>query len=119
MRSFEELQTYTERRGRERVATSLPVRFGVGSLDRQAEAGNISTGGLYIRTNQVFKAGTHLRLAIEFPERPVSAAGEVTWAIAVPEHLCRTMVHGMGIQFLKTEPDWNAFFERWRASLAR
>lgn len=119
MRSFEELQMYTNRRRRERVDASLGVRFGLAALDREAVAGNVSEGGLYIRTNQVFHVGTRLQLAIEFPRRVVRCAGEVMWAITVPEHQCRTLVHGMGIQFVDTEPEWKVFFERWRDGLPR
>ena len=102
----------------ERVRTRLRVRYGIGAIDRTGHAQSISSGGLYIDTNDVFKIGTHVVLRVEFPERTVCHNGEVTWAIRVPDHLREQMVCGMGIAFMDPGSEWKEYFENWKASLA-
>jgi uncharacterized protein (TIGR02266 family) len=106
-----------ERRKFERVPSRLAVRYGYVTLDREGIADNVSEGGLFIRTNQVFPMGTHLRLEVDFPERTIQQSGEVMWAIKVPEHQVETMICGMGIRFVDTEPGWPEFFRRWMADV--
>lgn len=103
----------------ERVRIRLRVQYGMGAIDREGFAESISASGLYIATNDVFKVGTRLVLRVEFPERAVCHAGEVTWAIRVPEHLQDRMVCGMGVAFVDPDPQWQGFFRRWSTSLAQ
>jgi hypothetical protein len=52
------------RRNSVRYATQLLVRFGLTGLDRLAPVANLSAGGMCIRTNDVFKTGSRIQLAI-------------------------------------------------------
>lgn len=101
----------------ERIRVRIRVRYGLSAADREGFAENVSEGGIYINTNQVFKVGSRLLLRIEFLERVVRQRGEVVWAIQVPEHLRGSMVCGMGISFTDTDPEWLSFFRRWKAAL--
>ncbi len=102
------------RRRHPRIPARLTVRFGVAETDREAPAENISEGGLYLNTNEVFPAGTQLTLRIGFPSGPVWLRGEVVWAIKVPASRRDSMICGMGVQFVDTRPDWPSFLRRWQ-----
>jgi Tfp pilus assembly protein PilZ len=108
--------TLRERR-HARIRTRIRVSYGIGVADRSGLAESISEGGLYINTNDAYKVGTPLVLRIDFPERTVVQRGEVVWAIRVPEHLRESMVCGIGVSFVDPDPDWLAFFHRWRDAL--
>jgi len=111
--------TELDHRGRLRVPSRLSVHYGLYTTDRVDEVDNISETGLCIRTNDVFKVGTRIRLHVEFPQRTIVQSGEVMWAIRVPEHLLESMVCGMGIRFLSPEPGWSEFFRKWKASVGQ
>jgi Tfp pilus assembly protein PilZ len=111
------LRTTIGARRHDRIRTRLKVRFGVGNTDREELCQSISEGGLYIGTNDVYKVGTRLTVKVELPEGTVCHRGEVVWAIKVPEHLRDSMVCGMGISFIDPDPEWPAFFRRWKASM--
>lgn len=98
----------------ERVHFTLPVRFGIGNADRESVAANISEGGLHIQTNDILRAGSRIDIEIDFPGRTVSQRGEVMWAIQVPERDRDSMIYGMGIRFVRVEPDWSRFFLQWK-----
>lgn len=106
----------TDARWTDRVQTRLRVRYGNGRAECEDSASNISEGGMFIETNQVFPVGTRLILYIEFPRRTIQQWGEVTWAIRIPEHLRGSMVCGMGISFVDSEPSWPKFFRDWKVS---
>ncbi len=103
----------------DRVETRLRVRYGDGRAEHELFASNISEGGMFIETNRVFPAGTRLILYIDFPRRTIQQWGEVTWAIRIPDHLRGSMVCGMGISFVDSEPSWPKFFRDWKVSAFR
>jgi uncharacterized protein (TIGR02266 family) len=107
-----------ERRRHERVQARLEVRYGTHGFDLEAPLENISLSGVCIRTNDVFPAGTRIRMQIEFPDRQITQTGEVMWAIKVPERDRETMMCGMGVQFVDPGNEWAEFFASWKASLA-
>ncbi len=107
----------TERRQHERIATKLVARYGTHGFDLSAPLENISLSGACIRTNDVFPTGTRLKIRIDFPDRRIVHAGEVVWAIKVPERDMATMMYGMGIQFVDPGTGWAEFFAGWKASL--
>ena len=109
---------HDERRKSVRYAAQLYVRFGLQGLDRVAPVGNISEGGLCVKTNDVYKTGSLILLALELPGAEIHLRGEVMWAIRVPEHQTETMEHGMGVQFLDAGPEWRKAFEAWKAEHA-
>jgi hypothetical protein len=103
-----------ERRRHERFRTKLQVRYGIISCDLTGPVDNLSLSGLCIRTNEVFPAGTRIKMQIEFPEGIVHHSGEVMWAIKVPDEQMSTMMCGMGIQFIDSGPEWAKFFAGWQ-----
>jgi Tfp pilus assembly protein PilZ len=103
----------------DRVAASLPVLYGPDYPEHSAMAENISEGGLFIRTNDVFPVGVELVLRIAFPRLVVERRGEVTWAIHVPERDRHTMICGMGVHFTDTDACWSTFFRNWKRGLGR
>lgn len=105
---------HDDRRGGVRYSTQLEVRYGFVRLERRANVTNLSEGGLFIRTNDVFKTGSRIVLALEMPAGEIHLTGEVMWAIRVPEHQTDCMEHGMGVQFLDPGPDWTRAFARWK-----
>jgi hypothetical protein len=107
----------TNRRRHERYGAAFQVRYGTISCDYTGPVDNISISGLCIRTNQVFPAGTRLKLQIQFPERTIHKTGEVVWAIKVPAHDMKNMMFGMGIQFTDSGAEWASFFSNWRQGL--
>ena len=118
MRQQDTIQAFDPaRRTHERVDARLLVRYGISSIDREDYAENISAGGLYIRTNRVFKVGTLVKLVVEFPGHPFHHQAEVAWAIQVPDKLRESLMYGMGIEFVSPDPAWPDFFREWRAGL--
>ncbi|NIM61212.1 MAG: hypothetical protein GTO30_06010 [Acidobacteria bacterium] len=105
---------YDSQRNTVRYSARLLVRFGVQGLERRAPVANISEGGMCVRTNDVYKTGTRILIALELPGGEVHLRGEVMWAIRVPEHQRETMEHGMGVQFLDAGPGWKKAFGDWR-----
>ena len=110
-----QIGTCTGARRHDRIRTRLPVSYGTESSEKSGFAESIAEGGLYINTNEVYKVGTRLFVRVEFPDRAVCHRGEVVWAIQVPEHLCDSMVCGMGISFTDADPQWREFFRTWMA----
>ena len=108
---------HDERRGTARYSTQLQVRFGLDRLDRRAPIGNLSEGGLCIRTNDVLKTGSRIRLALGMRGKEIHLTGEVMWAIRVPEHQTEFMEYGMGVQFLDAGPEWKRAFAAWKDAL--
>ncbi len=101
----------------DRIRLKLPVRFGRRALDRSGHANDISESGAHVVTNEVFKVGSRIRLAIELGDYTAEHEAEVVWAIGVPEHMVGSLAHGMGVRFLHPDPDWSRRFRQWKASL--
>ena len=93
------------------------MRFGVQGLNRQAPIANVSEGGVCIKTNDVYKTGTLIHLALDLPGGTMHLRGEVMWAIRVPEQQTEYMEHGMGVQFLDAGSEWKQAFARWKEEL--
>ncbi len=108
-----------ERRAAERYSTSLRVRYGDGSRVCSGSVENLSRTGLYVRTDDTFRAGTRLDLAIEFPDRSVQLAGEVMWVIKMARGEGGSTVHGMGVQFIAPGADWETHFAQWKQKRVR
>jgi hypothetical protein len=107
-----------DRRRHERFTVSLQVSYGTISCDHTGPVDNISVSGLCIRTNEVFPAGTRIKMQIQFPERTFHYTGEVMWAIKVPKQDMQSMMCGMGIQFTDPGAEWAEFFARWKQGFA-
>lgn len=103
-----------ERRHDERQFRRLPVRFWVRDegKERVGFTTNISTGGMFIGSNQVVVPGTRLRVEVLDSANGFVVEGQVTRAVRVAPHLRAVQVSGMGIRFLPVAELVQEFFLR-------
>ena len=80
-----------------RVNVEVPLSFG--PLDR-AKTLNISSFGMFVKTDKVVHIGEHLKINIDLP-KPVQVIGEVVWT-REPNSKLPT---GIGIRFLQFKAD--------------
>ena len=104
-----------ERRCHARLKVRLPVRYGLKATGRAAHIENISEGGAYINTNDVYSVGSRLILRLAPPTGTVTLEGEVVWSIKVPETDRHTLSCGMGVMFLRPSDEWKRLFHGWAA----
>ncbi len=103
-----------DNRLRKRLTVRFTVSFGVGAPERTAFTGNVSEHGLLLNTNQVYPAGTVLKLKIETPEHlTFPLVGRVIWAKKVPRHLLRVRQSAMGLHIEEPSANWREFCENW------
>lgn len=103
-----------ERRQDERQFRRLPVRFWVRDegKERIGFTTNISTGGMFIGSNQVFSPGTRLRVEVLDSLNGFVVEGQVTRAVRVAPHLRAVQSSGMGIRFVPVAELVQEFFLR-------
>jgi len=77
-----------EKRRALRYKKRLTVNFGIDSPDKIGFVEDISSTGVRIKTNHVFKPGTILKLSIEDNNINMLAEGIVTWARKAHLNLC-------------------------------
>jgi uncharacterized protein (TIGR02266 family) len=100
------------RRTDPRYARRLEVEIAVGEEKRTATTGNISLGGLFLETDQVYPLQTRLqiRFRISTQPEPIEVSGEVRWI----EQGGPGQPAGMGVRFqgLRAREVWalNRFF---------
>jgi len=89
----------TERR-HPRYKRRLTVKVGDQTTTHSCFTNDISLGGVFIKTNMVYRPGTTVK--IEFIDQPCSwfADGVVAWAKQVPPLMVYIERCGMGIRFL-------------------
>jgi hypothetical protein len=104
-----------DKRGRHRTSRRALVRYGVERPEKTAFTKNLSEGGLFLRTNQVFAPGTLLQVEIEFPDRTFRMWGRVAWAKQVPPQLAHVLDCGMGIALIEPPAEWAQFYAQWRS----
>ena len=93
-----------EKRKSKRVGFHKSVRYGPTLPPKhRGSVGDLSSTGIYIHTNNVFKPGTLLHIVIEDGDSVHIVEGEVKSAKRVPAPLARSVKCGMGIEF--TEPN--------------
>lgn len=97
-----------------RAKRRLLVKYGLSTADKTAFTKNLSETGLFIQTNSVFKPGTTIHVAIQFPQETVSMWAKVVWAKVVPPQLSHILECGMGVHFIEPSADWQAFFQEWK-----
>ncbi len=101
-----------------RARSRLLVRFGTTVPDKTGFTKNVSEHGLFIHTNQVFRPGTTIQLAVQFPDRVFSFWGRVAWAKRVPPQLAHLLDCGMGVSFVDPGPAWLEYYETWKRKAA-
>ena len=101
-----------EKRESERVSYEKPVEFGLVRFgpppDPPKHRGHVvdlSEGGLFIKTDRVFKAGIKLSLEIRDNGKCYNMEGTVTNAHKLPPALARTAKSGMGIIIANPDPE--------------
>ena len=103
-----------DNRGVKRAKSRLMVRFGETVPNKVGFTANISESGLYLRTNSVFRPGSTIQLAVQFPDRTFTFWGGVVWAKQVPPQLAHILECGMGIRFIDPGADWAKFYGTWK-----
>jgi Tfp pilus assembly protein PilZ len=97
-----------------RAKRRIMVKYGLSAADKTAFTKNLSETGLFIQTNSVFKPGTTIHVAIQFPTDTISMWATVVWAKVVPAQLAHVLECGMGVNFIDPTPDWKAFYQEWK-----
>lgn len=103
-----------ERRQDERQFRRLPVRFWVRDegKERVGFTTNISTGGMFIGSNQVVAPGTRLRVEVLDSANGFVVEGQVTRAVRAAPHLRAVQSSGMGVRFVPVAELVQEFFLR-------
>lgn len=87
-----------------RVPLKLIVHYGVGDEERQLQdfSINVSTGGLFIETDDPSPVATPLRLEFFLPgqQHPIRCRGQVAWLNAESGQHHPRLPKGMGVQFV-------------------
>jgi len=102
------------RRTQGRAKRRIMVKYGLSTAEKVAFTKNLSETGLFIQTNTVFKPGTTIHVAIQFPQETVSMWAQVVWAKVVPPQLAHVLECGMGVHFIDPPSDWKSFFLEWK-----
>lgn len=95
-----------EKRKSKRPLKRFMVRYGDDSKSYRAFTKEISRTGLRLRSNRVFKPGSHLQLEIEVNARKFVMSGRVVWAKTVPPQLAHILDCGMGLLLIEPPADW-------------
>ena len=94
-----------ERREHRRYDTSIAVDYASGETFLFAYLKNISTMGIFIRTNDPMPIGTRLKLRFHVDEDdPLVLDGEVTWVNKYRPN-GENINPGMGVRFIELTPD--------------
>ena len=94
-----------ERREHRRYDTSIAVDYASGETFLFAYLKNISTMGIFIRTNDPMPIGTRLKLRFHVDEDdPQVLDGEVTWVNKYRPN-GENLNPGMGVRFIELTPD--------------
>jgi type IV pilus assembly protein PilZ len=98
-----------ERRVMPRVDTSLEIAFRTAGVNRYSYMLNLSSGGLFIKTEQPLSIDVELEMSIQLPDDPeiMDIAGRVVWT--KPES--HAFPAGMGIQFIGLPPEYRQKIE--------
>jgi len=103
-----------ERRVMPRVDTSLEIAFRTAGVNRTSYMLNLSSGGLFIKTDQPLSIDAELEMSFQLPDDPeiLDIGGKVVWA--KPES--HAFPAGMGIQFVNMPAEYRqkiqAFVEK-------
>ncbi len=105
-----------EKRNKGRIGKRLFVRFGTEKAERVGFTDDISSDGLFIKSNGVFPPGTILRIELTLPDqRIIRLVGRVMWSKQVPPSLIRyTKKSGIGIRITETNEEYKQFMESFR-----
>jgi len=105
------------KRSGKRVRRRVMVKFGTGKPDKTGFSKNVSVTGVFIHTTTLFKPGTTLHVAVQFPDRTFNHWATVVWGKQAPASLAHMVECGMGVRFLDPGPEWTAYIEEWKKKL--
>jgi len=102
-----------EKRNKTRVVKRLFIHFGPEHPVNIGFTGDISSTGLFIKTNTIFPPGSVLKIEIELPNsKTIHMQGTVMWAKRVPATLVRHVKNsGMGVRILQPPEEYLNFLE--------
>ena len=105
-------------RTEKRIPKSLSVSFKDKQTFLKAFTGNISSGGLYIKTKNPLKQGEQFILKLQLPDlpEPLKIKSKVAWANKEENRSLKQLI-GMGIKFIEMSDNDNQVFNRYMESL--
>jgi uncharacterized protein (TIGR02266 family) len=115
-----DLSTRTHFRGKQRLGSSLPLRFrptdSEQPLELSATTDNIGPGGAFIAYRTPLPIGTALMLSLDLPHapEPVEIAALVRWIVPFGDEHDSP---GMGVEFVEPEVDIVLALETYLDSL--
>ena len=103
-----------EKRDKKRFLKRLQVRFGREKPERIGFTHDISSTGIFIKSNFAFTPGVEIQIELTLPDETIAhCCGVVVWAKQVPPALSRLVhKHGMGVHFLEIHGDYRALLEK-------
>ena len=99
MKAKQEIKS--ERRKHPRIPIKLRVKYRSAKDFFEDYSGNISAGGMFIRTREPVEYGTKVLLEFVLPEIPMTVRGLGEVVRVVREGVSQEEPGGMGIKFLK------------------
>ena len=86
-----------------RVLETWPLRYQDKKAFVEAFTGNVSSGGLFIATDNPLEQGQHFVLQLQLPgaPEPIQIKCEVVWASTKREGIDQQTAVGMGVKFLE------------------
>ncbi|MFK7896721.1 MAG: PilZ domain-containing protein [Myxococcota bacterium] len=93
------------RRSAKRVATRLNCAFKSGADHREAVVSNLSTGGMFIRTDWPLPVGSKIRISLALEDLGKEIAVEGMVVSNNVDVDCDEVVHGMGVRFSRVPED--------------
>ncbi|SRR5579884_293232 len=105
-----------EKRGKRRYLKRLSVRFGEQKAERTAFTHDLSSTGIFLKTNFVLPPNTKLQIELTLPDgNVVHCRGIVMWAKRIPPAFNRVVQkYGMGIHLLNIPDEYKALIERFQ-----
>lgn len=111
----------SDQRSQPRYDAVVPIRF------RDAEdflvqyTENISSGGVFIRTNNPPEVGTQLRMSLELPgtRTALPVTGEITFVVTPEQGQISGRTPGCGVRFKEVDPGTTQVLEQYVDSLSQ
>jgi len=109
---------YSPRRKEERTRTRIRISFKKASDFFRAYIGNLSGGGLFIKTTKSLPVGTLSDLEFTLPgsNQVIRTTGKVAWTRS-KDMSTEKMPPGMGIQFIDMNPEDKRLLQNYMASV--
>lgn len=91
-----------DKRDIQRLKKRLAIRFGTDEPSRLAFTEDISRTGLFVKTTNICRPGSLIRIAMELEGTVVELEGRVMWAKKVPPQMIHLVKKsGMGVRIVR------------------